>query len=123
MHLLQLHQTDDSGGEIQKVFTRLSLQGALIYVAVTEGTFAAAGGVNHLQGEEEFTNHSASPLIQEDPDRNPIHVVKPRVLTNRKTSTPRPSAEHRTEERERVRTRAGRGMLGMTTKRKSTCCV
>lgn len=79
MHLLQLNQSDDSEGETGG-FKRRWLQGAL--QQQREHWQQRGGGVNHLQGDEEFTNHSASALIQQDLDQSLIHVVKPQVLTN-----------------------------------------
>lgn len=80
MHLLQLNQSDDSEGETGG-FKRRWLQGALQQQR-EHWQQQGGGGSIAYRDNEEFTSHSASALIQQDLDRNLIHVVKPQVLTN-----------------------------------------
>lgn len=74
---------DDSGSKLQKVSQRSFGRGRGVFPwskQFTEGTYAIAGRKNNLRVHKEFTNHSTRPL--KALDRNPIHVVKPQVLTN-----------------------------------------
>lgn len=120
MHLLQLNQSDDSEGETGG-FKRRWLQGAL---QQQREHWQQRGGVNHLQGDEEFTNHSASALIQQDLDQSLIHVVKPQVLTNPNLDACA-SARSTGQRREHGWAWAGAGQggvgRGMATKREQRC--
>lgn len=86
--------------EIQKVSRGVRSGGGADLFGSNRGNIRSSGGgkgggVNHLQGDEEFTSHSASPLTQKDLDGNGIRLVKPRVLTNRKPRRHTSGAEGR----------------------------